>query len=68
MAPARQAPERAQAEEFLAHVAREFQNGPCYEPESVARAVFQVLARHVTAGEIEDIKNSLPADIRALWS
>jgi uncharacterized protein (DUF2267 family) len=55
-------------EEFLAHIARAFQDGSQVNPERVARAVFQVLARHVTPGEIEDIKNSLPADIRALWS
>lgn len=54
-------------EEFLAHVARAFQDDPCVDLEGVVRAVFQVLARHVSAGEIEDIKSSLPAAIRALW-
>jgi uncharacterized protein (DUF2267 family) len=54
-------------EEFLAHIAREFQDGPCDDPERAARAVFQVLAGHVTAGEIEDVKSSLPAEIRSLW-
>jgi uncharacterized protein (DUF2267 family) len=28
------------------------------EPEEIARAVFKVLATHVNAGEIEDIKSS----------
>jgi uncharacterized protein (DUF2267 family) len=54
-------------EEFLAHVAQAFHDGPCVDPERLTRAVFQVLAEHVTAGEIEDVKSSLPADIRALW-
>lgn len=31
------------------------------------RAVFKLLARHVTGGEIEHIKNQLPAEIRELW-
>jgi uncharacterized protein (DUF2267 family) len=54
-------------EEFLDHIARAFQDGSCVDPERVARAVFQALTRHVSAGEIEDIKSSLPADIRSLW-
>jgi len=35
--------------------------------EKATRAVFQVLSRHVSAGEIEDVRNMLPGDIRALW-
>lgn len=54
-------------EEFLALVAGAFQDDPCVDLEGVVRAVFQVLARHLSAGEIEDIKSSLPAAIRALW-
>jgi uncharacterized protein (DUF2267 family) len=35
-------------------------------PEA-ARAVFTVLARRVSEGEIEDVKQVLPAEIRDLW-
>ncbi len=35
--------------------------------EQATRAVFQVLSRHVSHGEIEDVRNMLPGDIRALW-
>ena len=35
--------------------------------EEGARAVFRVLARHVTAGAIEDVKHRLPHDLRRLW-
>ena len=31
------------------------------------RAVFHVLARHVSAGEIKDVKQVLPADIADLF-
>jgi len=56
-------------EEFLAHVDAAFPNDPDVgSGEVVARAVFHVLARHVTEGEIERIKKVLPGDIRSLWS
>jgi uncharacterized protein (DUF2267 family) len=54
-------------EEFLAHVADEFRNDQDVDPEEVAQVVFQVLAKHVNAGEIEGIKRSLPPEIRSLW-
>jgi uncharacterized protein (DUF2267 family) len=54
-------------EEFLAHVAAAFRDDPEIDPEQVARAVFQVLSKHVSAGEIEGVKRSLPAEIRSLW-
>jgi uncharacterized protein (DUF2267 family) len=55
-------------EEFLAHVAVAFRDDPDIDPEQVTRAVLAVLAKHVTAGEIEGVKNSLPAELRRLWS
>ena len=54
-------------EEFLARIMREFRSDDCIDPESVARAVFAVLERRVTEGEIEDVKHVLPAEIRSLW-
>jgi len=35
--------------------------------EDGARAVFRVVANRMTAGEVTDIKNILPSDIRGLW-
>lgn len=55
-------------EEFLAHVAADFRNEPEIDPESVARAVFRVMARHVTPGEIANVRKLLPNEIRALWT
>lgn len=37
------------------------------DPETLARAVFRVLRRHVTAGEIEQVERMLPKDVRDLW-
>ncbi len=54
-------------EDFLAHIEAAFRDEPATFPEAVARAVFQVLQRHVSAGEIGDVKQILPTQIRALW-
>ena len=56
-------------EEFLAHVADAFRRDEIgkVDPESMTRAVFRVIAKHVTPGEIEDVKLSLPAELRELW-
>lgn len=37
------------------------------EVEQATRAVFQVLSRHVSPGEIDDVRNMLPFEIRELW-
>jgi uncharacterized protein (DUF2267 family) len=54
-------------EDFLAHIEAAFRDEPAISPEAVARAVFKVLQRHVSAGEIGDVEQILPAQIRALW-
>lgn len=52
---------------FLAQIERSFKDDIIAEPDQVARAVLKVVSDHVTAGEIADIKQSLPKPIRALW-
>jgi uncharacterized protein (DUF2267 family) len=54
-------------EEFLAHVAGEFPPPPFDDTEEIVRAVFRLLERRVSGGEIDDIKASLPTAIRVLW-
>lgn len=55
-------------EDFLAHIKHDFRNDDRMDPEAIARAVFNVIARRVSAGEIEDIKRILPAELRDLWN
>jgi uncharacterized protein (DUF2267 family) len=55
-------------EEFLAHVAMAFRDDLDIDAEAIARAVFQVIAKHVSPGEIKHVKITLPAEIRSLWS
>jgi uncharacterized protein (DUF2267 family) len=54
-------------EQFLAHIEQPFRRDDRIDPERVARAVFTVLARRVTEGEIKDVKYVLPAEMWDLW-
>src|SRR5467141_274788 len=51
-------------EEFLAHIRAELRQDKDLDIEQAARAVFQLLANHIAAGEIEKLKSTLPAEIR----
>jgi uncharacterized protein (DUF2267 family) len=54
-------------EEFLAHVRQSFRRDPAVDPEAAVRAVFKLLSRRISEGEIEDVKNILPQELRGLW-
>ena len=54
-------------EEFLPHVAEAFGDEPPAEVERVTRAVFRVLAQHISAGEIDSVQKCLPVELRSLW-
>jgi len=54
-------------EDFLAHIAAAFPGSPNTYPEQIAWAVFKLLERRVSSGEIRDILHVLPAPIRSLW-
>ena len=54
-------------EEFLDAVSREVGFDAAMDPEEAVRAVFRVVWRRVSTGEIEDVVRTLPADIRRLW-
>ncbi len=60
-------PMKATKEEFLRCVERESRYPDSADAERLARAVFQVIADHVTEGEIRDVKGLLPKGIRLLW-
>jgi uncharacterized protein (DUF2267 family) len=65
--PAEQPKRVRHVEAFLEMIAeREGEIAPI-DPEDAARAVFKVLERHIAAGEIEQLKQALPGEIRKLW-
>lgn len=52
--------------EFLASISQAFRDRPEVAPEEVVWAVFKVMERHITPGEIKDIKQILPESVREL--
>jgi uncharacterized protein (DUF2267 family) len=55
-------------DQFLGRVAESLRDREKAHAEAVVRAVFHVLARHVSSGEIESVKHALPWDLRPFWS
>ena len=53
-------------EEFLAKVRQEIKSYRI-DSEEVARAVFTVVEKHVSEGEVEDVEHILPKELRDLW-
>jgi uncharacterized protein (DUF2267 family) len=66
-APGRKVTKDRRKEEFLAHVAAALHGHAEIYPEEAAWAVFKILQKHVSAGEIGDVKHVMPESIRSLW-
>lgn len=60
-------PEKFHAGELLDRIKQEMTPTMNYLPGSVFEAVLQVLHRHVSRGELDDIYAAMPKDIRDLW-
>ncbi|WP_417622495.1 DUF2267 domain-containing protein [Parasphingorhabdus sp.] len=54
-------------DEFVAAVEQAFGNDPNADPETTVSAALDVIADHISEGEMDDVKSSLPSDIRNLW-
>lgn len=54
-------------QEFLNYLAEGLPEDPELDPERVARGVFAILAKKISRGEIQDVKKTLPPEIRELW-
>ncbi len=53
-------------EEFLEHVQDDIAD-PTVDVERVTVAVFRLLTRKIAPGEIDNVRNSMPAGVRLLW-
>lgn len=54
-------------EQFLARIQQELELDTLIDAERVVRAVFAVLAQHISQGEIANVKHVLPAGFQDLW-
>jgi uncharacterized protein (DUF2267 family) len=55
-------------EEFFAQVEKTLPGMEQAELERAVRAVFKVLSSQVTGGEIAQVRDQLPAEVREFWS
>jgi uncharacterized protein (DUF2267 family) len=62
-APARKRSKAA----FLARVQEEFKGDPLILSPREITAVFEVISSKITAGEVDDVRASLPEEVRELW-
>lgn len=63
--PSSQAKRAKTREAFLKQVERSFSSPE--RTETVVRAVFEVIAEHISEGEVEDIKQLFTPELRDLW-
>lgn len=54
-------------DEFVTKVAERLGQIRPMNPRDATKAVFEVLERHVSAGEIDEVRQALPRDIRVLF-
>jgi uncharacterized protein (DUF2267 family) len=54
-------------EAFLNRVNEHFERDPLTEPAQAVMAVFQLLTKRITEGEIEDVRSCLSEAVRNIW-
>jgi len=66
--PGRRPADGDSAEEFTAEVAEWLSDIRPVDPDEAIRAVFAVLSRHVSEGQIAKIREALPKSLSRLWN
>lgn len=64
----RQKPLRMTKARFLTAVREGLHNQAAVDPALAARAVFRLLERHLSQGELAHIRRVLPAEVRQFWT
>ena len=54
-------------EDFIARIQEAFSDDLLNDPDEAVAAVFSLLDRHVSYGEIEDIRHSMKKPLREFW-
>ena len=55
------------ADEFLEPLREAFSQDPDFDAEAAFREFVAVMKMHISGGEFEDVRQSMPHDIRRLW-
>ena len=53
--------------DFLTRVEESFKVDPLTQPSHAVMAVFELLSKNISRGEIDDVRRSLPEEVRNLW-
>jgi uncharacterized protein (DUF2267 family) len=54
-------------ENFLARVNASYARDPLPDPAKAVMAVFHLLSRKISEGEIDDVRRCLPGEVRNIW-
>ena len=65
--PSRSAPLIRHKDEFVDAVMAAFGDSPKDDPVATVSGALNVIADHISEGEMDDVKASLPKEIRDLW-
>lgn len=65
--PAKEPVRDRDGDTFIAEIAKGFSAVPGASPSEIAGAVFALLSRHVSRGEIVQVRKSLPEGVRRHW-
>jgi uncharacterized protein (DUF2267 family) len=65
--PSKQPTDIDSADEFVAEVAKWLSDARLIDPKEAVAAVFALLNRHVSGGQVEKVRSALPGSIRSLW-
>lgn len=65
--PARAPAKWRSLDEFLGIVAAGFRGMEAVNPKPMAEAVFRVLNHNVDPGQVENVRRSMPEEVRAIW-
>ena len=65
--PTRTPARNRKKEDFFARIAADFRNDPIEDVEAALEAVFALLDRHISQGEISEVRNAMKKSLRELW-
>jgi uncharacterized protein (DUF2267 family) len=66
--PGREKRSDRSVESFLAAIDKAFAGDSEADADRIASAVFDLISRRVSAGEVQDVRGSLPDGLRKMWA